>query len=174
MEIRLELATEPAIKGTIMAVSCVSIAYVATHTETPYGFASALLIGVIRVIISTYKTRTASGHKCPTTYSPGYLGNQCTNKSRWLSGNSPPTSWPFPGRGVTARVTWAYFKIPPSMQHATVQRSDVSQISVPYEYVLWATATVAEWLDQRFKYLKSGVGALRNATTRVGASRRSR
>ncbi len=37
-----------------------------------------------------------------------------------------------------------------------------------------ATATVAEWLDRRFKYLKSGVGAMRNATTRVGASRRSR
>jgi hypothetical protein len=36
------------------------------------------------------------------------------------------------------------------------------------------TATVAEWLDRRFKYLKSGVGALQNATTRVGASRQSR
>jgi hypothetical protein len=36
------------------------------------------------------------------------------------SGNSPPT---FPVLGVTARVTWAYFKIPPSTQHATVKRS---------------------------------------------------
>ena len=35
------------------------------------------------------------------------------------------------------------------------------------------TATVAEWLDRRSKYLKSGVEALRNAVTRVGASRRS-
>ncbi len=28
-------------------------------------------------------------------------------------------------------------------------------------------ATVAEWLDRRSKYLKSGVGALQNAATRV-------
>ena len=34
-------------------------------------------------------------------------------------------------------------------------------------------ATVAEWLDRRSKYLRSGVGALRNAATRVGASCRS-
>ncbi len=44
-----------------------------------------------------------------------------------------------------------------------------------YSYIHFPpTATVAEWLDRRFKYLKSGVGALQNATTRVGASRRSR
>ncbi len=35
-------------------------------------------------------------------------------------------------------------------------------------------ATVAEWLDRRSKYLKSGVGALQNAATRVGVSRQSR
>jgi hypothetical protein len=56
MEIHFELATEPAVKGTIAVVSCMSIAYVATHTKTPYGFASAFLIGVIGVIIGTYKT----------------------------------------------------------------------------------------------------------------------
>ncbi len=39
MEIKFELATEPAIKGTIAVVACVSIAYIATHAETPYGFA---------------------------------------------------------------------------------------------------------------------------------------
>ena len=55
MEICFELATEPIVKGTITVVSCVSIAYVATHTKTPYRFASALLIGVIGVIIGTYK-----------------------------------------------------------------------------------------------------------------------
>ena len=36
MEIRFKLATEPAVKGTIAVVSCVSIAHVATHTKTPY------------------------------------------------------------------------------------------------------------------------------------------
>ena len=56
MEICFELATEPAVKGTIAVVSYVSIAYVATHTKTPYRFASALLIGIIGVIIGTYKT----------------------------------------------------------------------------------------------------------------------
>ena len=55
MEICFKLATEPALKGTTAVVSYKSIAYVATHTETPYGFASALLIGVIGVIIGTHK-----------------------------------------------------------------------------------------------------------------------
>ncbi len=35
MEIKFELATEPAVKGTIAVVACISIAYIATHTETP-------------------------------------------------------------------------------------------------------------------------------------------
>jgi hypothetical protein len=56
MEIQFKLATEAVVKGTITVVSCVSITYVATHTKTPYGFASAFLIGVIRVIIGTFKT----------------------------------------------------------------------------------------------------------------------
>ena len=56
MEICFKLATEPAVKGTTAVVSYKSIAYVATHTETPYGFASAYLISVIGVIIGTYKT----------------------------------------------------------------------------------------------------------------------
>jgi len=56
MEIKFELATEPAVKGTIAVVACVSIAYVSTHTETPYSFASSFLIGIIGIIIGTYKT----------------------------------------------------------------------------------------------------------------------
>jgi len=36
MEIKFELATEPAVKGTITVVACVSIAYVPTHAETPF------------------------------------------------------------------------------------------------------------------------------------------
>jgi hypothetical protein len=55
MEIKFELATEPAIKGTIAVVACVSIAYIATRTETSYGFASSFLIGTIGIIIGTYK-----------------------------------------------------------------------------------------------------------------------
>jgi hypothetical protein len=50
MEISFELATEPAIKGTIAMVSCVFIAYVATHTQNGYGTSCALLIGIISVV----------------------------------------------------------------------------------------------------------------------------
>jgi hypothetical protein len=56
VEIKFGLATEPAVKGTIAVVACVSIAYVSTHAETPYGFASSFLIGIIGIIIGTYKT----------------------------------------------------------------------------------------------------------------------
>jgi hypothetical protein len=56
MEIKFKLATEPAIKGTIAFVDCISIAYIATHVEIPYGFASSFLIGTIGIIIGTYKT----------------------------------------------------------------------------------------------------------------------
>ena len=56
MEIKFELATEPAIKGTIAVVACISIAYVSTHADTPYGFPSSFLIGIIGIIIGTYKT----------------------------------------------------------------------------------------------------------------------
>ena len=56
MEIKFELATEPAIKGTIAVVACISIAYIATIAETPYGFASLFLIGTIGIVIGTYNT----------------------------------------------------------------------------------------------------------------------
>jgi hypothetical protein len=56
MEIKFELATEPAVEGTIAVVAFVSIAYIATHAKTPYGFASAFLIVTIGIVIGTYKT----------------------------------------------------------------------------------------------------------------------
>ena len=56
MELKFELATKPAMKGTIAVIACISIAYVSTHADTPYGFASSFLIGIIRIIIRTYKT----------------------------------------------------------------------------------------------------------------------
>jgi len=56
MEIRFELATEPAVKGTIVVVSCVSIAYAATHAQNWYRTSCAFLIGIISVVIVTYQT----------------------------------------------------------------------------------------------------------------------
>ena len=56
MELKFELATKPAMKGTIAVVACISIAYISTHADTPYGFASSFLIGIIGIIIGTYKT----------------------------------------------------------------------------------------------------------------------
>jgi hypothetical protein len=56
MEICFELANEPAVKGTIAVVSCVSIAYVATHAQNWNGTSCALLIGMISVVIGTYQT----------------------------------------------------------------------------------------------------------------------
>ena len=56
MEIKFELATETAVKGTIAVVACAFITYVSTHADTPYGFASSFLIGIIGIIIGTYKT----------------------------------------------------------------------------------------------------------------------
>jgi hypothetical protein len=53
MEIRFELATEPAVKGPIAVVSCVSIAYLATHARKWYRISCALLIGIISVLIGT-------------------------------------------------------------------------------------------------------------------------
>jgi hypothetical protein len=56
MEICFELAIEPAVKGTIAMVSCVSIAYVATHAQNWYKTSCALFIGIISVVIGTYQT----------------------------------------------------------------------------------------------------------------------
>jgi len=47
MEIKFKLPTEPAVKGTIAVVACISIAYASTHDKTPCGIASSFLIGII-------------------------------------------------------------------------------------------------------------------------------
>jgi hypothetical protein len=37
-------------------VACTSVAYVATHMQNIFGFASTIIIGGIGVVIGTYKT----------------------------------------------------------------------------------------------------------------------
>ena len=64
MEIKFELATEPAVKGTIAVVACILIAYIAAHPETSYGVVSSFLIGVIGVIIGIYKTPSLCAPAC--------------------------------------------------------------------------------------------------------------
>jgi hypothetical protein len=56
MELKFELATEPAIKATIAVVACISIAYMTAHVQNWFGAIALLIIGVISVIIGTYKT----------------------------------------------------------------------------------------------------------------------
>jgi hypothetical protein len=56
MELKFELATKPAVKATMAVVACISIAYMTTHPQNWFGVIAALLIGVISVIIGTYKT----------------------------------------------------------------------------------------------------------------------
>jgi hypothetical protein len=55
MELKFELATEPAVKATIAVVACIFIVYLTTHTQNWFGVIAALIIGVISVIIGTYK-----------------------------------------------------------------------------------------------------------------------
>jgi hypothetical protein len=55
MEIRFALTTNPAVKGTINVVSCVPIAFVATHAQNWYGTSCALFFGIISVVIGTYQ-----------------------------------------------------------------------------------------------------------------------
>jgi hypothetical protein len=56
MELKFDLAIEPAVKATIAVVASTSIAYVTTHTQNWFGVIAALIIGVTSVIIGTYKT----------------------------------------------------------------------------------------------------------------------
>ncbi len=56
MEIRFKLATEPAVKALIALVACISIAYTVTRTNSYIGLASTAIIGLIAVVIRTYKT----------------------------------------------------------------------------------------------------------------------
>jgi hypothetical protein len=51
----LHLATEPAVKVTIAAVSWLSIIYVATHAQNWYGTSCALLTGIMSVVVRTYQ-----------------------------------------------------------------------------------------------------------------------
>ncbi len=55
MEIHFELGTEPVVKGTIAIISCVSIAYIATHAQNWYRTSCVLLIGIISVIIGNFQ-----------------------------------------------------------------------------------------------------------------------
>jgi hypothetical protein len=55
MELKFDLATEPAVKATIAVVACTSIAYVTTHAQNWFGVIAALIIGVVSVFIGTYK-----------------------------------------------------------------------------------------------------------------------
>ena len=89
MEIKFEVATEPAVKGTIAVVPCVSIAYIATHAETPYGFVSFFLSGIIGVIIRTYKT--------PPLHAPTWNYDRNTSiMSKTVSADSIKAQMPHP------------------------------------------------------------------------------
>jgi hypothetical protein len=56
MELKFNLATELAVKATIAFITCASIAYVATPAQNWFGVAASVIIGVVGVIIGTYKT----------------------------------------------------------------------------------------------------------------------
>jgi hypothetical protein len=56
MELEFDLAAEPAVKATIPMVTCTSVAYGAICVQNLFGFASTIIIGVIGVIMGTYKT----------------------------------------------------------------------------------------------------------------------
>jgi hypothetical protein len=56
MEIRLKLAAEPAVKALIACVACISIAYTVTHTNSYISLAGSAIIGLLEVVIGTYKT----------------------------------------------------------------------------------------------------------------------
>jgi hypothetical protein len=62
MEICFKLATEPAVKALI-ALS-ISIAYTVTHIGSYIGLAGAIIIGLIAVVIGTYKTPTLCQLAC--------------------------------------------------------------------------------------------------------------
>ncbi len=56
MELKFELATEPAVKATIAVGACWAFSHVATHTQNLFGTLAALIIGSLAVFIGTYKT----------------------------------------------------------------------------------------------------------------------
>jgi hypothetical protein len=63
MELKFDLATEPAVKATIAIMACTSIAYVTTHAQSWFGVIATLIIGVISVVIGTYKTPPLLHHQ---------------------------------------------------------------------------------------------------------------
>ncbi len=56
MEICFEFATEPAVKALIALVTCISIGYTVTRTNSYIRLAGSAIIGLIAVVIRTYKT----------------------------------------------------------------------------------------------------------------------
>ena len=56
MEMCFELATEPAVKAQIALVTCTLIAYTITHTSSYIRLVGTAIIGLIAVVIGTYKT----------------------------------------------------------------------------------------------------------------------
>jgi hypothetical protein len=56
MEIRFELAAEPAVKAQIALGAYISIAYTVTHTDSYTGLEGSAIIGLIAIFIRTYKT----------------------------------------------------------------------------------------------------------------------
>jgi hypothetical protein len=56
MEIRFELATEPAVEALIALVTCISIAYTVTRTILYIRLSIAVIIGLIAVVLGTSKT----------------------------------------------------------------------------------------------------------------------
>ena len=85
----------------------------------------------------------------------------------WTAPDIQPGPQYYPGKGGGATAI-TFLPVSP----AALRSHGPSLLHWPHQ--IHHQATVAEWLDRRFKYLKSGVGALRNAATRVGASRQSR
>jgi hypothetical protein len=72
MELKFDLATEPAVKATIAVDTSTSIVYVTTHAQNWFGVIATLIIGVISVVISTCKTPPL-----------------CTVKSSWIEQPCP-------------------------------------------------------------------------------------
>jgi hypothetical protein len=48
--------TEPAVKALIALVACISIVYTVTRTDSYIRLAGATIIGLVAVVIGTYKT----------------------------------------------------------------------------------------------------------------------
>jgi hypothetical protein len=56
MEICFKLATEPAVKVLKALIACIFIAYTVTPTNSYIGLGGTAIMGLIAVVIETYKT----------------------------------------------------------------------------------------------------------------------